>query len=754
MTRRRAHSFLPKRPRRPQGRRAIRWHVADADKATIYGIPCKLIKDDEDGKIFQACNDDRINFPFTPDQYEDVLDSQDFDLEPEALSLKAAEAKLKAGVSSIADLAKAAQAEVNLREIAIWKFKEMCDDERATRYEPEVQKAIDEEIQAHVDAEARKHGYVSISLPKAHEFLKWVRWYEKLGKLGIVPRTHKRGNRKDRYCAAVLALVAKHARSFLRAERPTRELAYVDLKVEIKNLNEVRRRAGQPDLRIPNYDFMCKAIRRLAPFDVAAGRHLEEHAKRKFHPSRGGIPDLFRPMHRIEMDDWECHLHNLAIEAELWEYLSPEIQEAAEKTRCTLSAAICNVTKVLPAVVLSLGPHSVNTKTVLRMSMSDKTALAAAVGCETPWEYRGNPWKAAADEGSAFLNAVMNSICEAGTIEYICPQIETPQQRATIERFFQTLEIRSLLRFSGRAFSNPQVRGKYEAEARAVTTVEELAHLIVRFIVDVYHNTPHDGLDGQTPRACWLELTKKLAPRAAGKPLMRRMFGERYKVTLHPNGIEIFGNWYTNPILEKRCRDIPERDYVAIVDEEDLGGISVQIEDGRWLEVKGPDCMNGVNVDVWNMALASMRREHKHVEAITEATVLRAIEFAQEADAKTRARLGIRFRLKTPAELEALRNSIGPAIRHAARRAVPGRPQEQVDMFAGSIRVGTNAASLSDVRALPNPADSDGIPVTRRGLAKPARLRSAKAANPAKPQAAASLRPRKPPREWKPKERK
>jgi hypothetical protein len=240
-------------------------------------------------------------------------------------------------------------------------------------------------------------------------------------------------------------------------------------------------------------------------------------------------------------------------------------------TRATLSAAICCVTRVLPAIVLSLGPHSVNTKTLLRMCMSDKTPLALAVGCETPYEFRGNPWQAAGDEGSAILNSITNGICQAGGIEYICPQIETPQQRAKIERVFQTFEIRSLLRFSGRAFSNPQVRGKYEAEARAVTTIEELAALILRFIVDVYHNTPHDGLDGQAPRACWLETTKKYAPRAAGKPLLRRMFGERYKVTLHPNGIEIFGNWYTNPTLEKRCRDLPQRDYTAIVDEEDLG---------------------------------------------------------------------------------------------------------------------------------------------------------------------------------------
>jgi hypothetical protein len=728
--------------------------VGDADLATICGIACRLVHDDQDGKIFQSLADEKVFFAFTPDEYEELLESQDFDLEPEALNLKTAQAKLAAGVSSIADLARPAQAEVDLREVAVWKFKKMCGDARASRYESATQTAIDTEIQAHVDAEARQHGYVSISLPQAHEFLKWVRRHDNMGKLGLVPRVHKRGNRTERHKGKIYALVMKHARTFLRAERPTKELPYGDLKVEIAELNEVRRRAGQPDLPTPSCDYLRKVINALPPFDVAAGRHLEEHAKRKFHPSRGGIPGLFRPMQRVEMDDWECHLHSIAIDAELWEHLSPEMQEAAEKTRCVLSAAICCVTRVLPAVVLSLGPHSVNTKTLLRMCMSDKTPLAIAVGCETPWEFRGNPWQAAGDEGSAILNSITDGVCQAAGIEYLCPQIETPQQRPKIERFFQTLEIRSLLRFSGRAFSNPQVRGKYEAEARAVTTVEELAALIVRFIVDVYHNTPHDGLDGATPRAYWLRLTKQFAPRAAGKPLMRRTFGERYKITLQPNGIEIFGNIYNHPALEARFRDLPQRDYVVIVDEEDLGGISCELEQGKWLEVPGPDCMNGVSAVVWDMALAAMRREHRHVEMIAEPIVLRAIADAQEKDAISRARLSIRFRLKTPAELEALRESIGPAIRHAARRRAQRgqpRPTGQLDMFSGGIAVGTKAPPRKDARALPAPKNAEDDRIAKRGMAKPKPPKPAKPAKSARPLPGTELRTRKPPRVWKPK---
>lgn len=275
----------------------------------------------------------------------------------------------------------------------------------------------------------------------------------------------------------------------------------------------------------------------------------------------------------------------------------------------------------------------------------------------------------------------------------------------------------------------------------------------MRFIVDEYHNTPHAGLDGDTPRYRWLCLTKDFAPRALpGKPFLRRGFGEPYNITLQAAGIEIFGNWYTSPTVDRLYRDFPKREYVVIVDGEDLGGISLQVEAGMvgpepgWLPVIGPACMNGISAAVWDMALAALRRETKHIEKITEPIRNRAIGFARMADDETRKRLGIRYRLKTPQELEALRNSIGPAIRFAADQNP--EPAGPIDMFSGVLPVGTKAPPRDGVTTLPPPSEAPVTPVRTHAKAKPTRVK------PPKPQAANHLRPRKPPRAWKPKERK
>jgi putative transposase len=740
---RRAHEFLPKRSRR---RQAVRWHVSDTDKATVCGVACKCVKADREGYIFQSLVDDKVNFPFTVEAYEALLDGQEFDLEPNGLSLEKAEARLKSGISSARELRGAQQMLVDLREIAVWKFQELYADDRASKFRATADQTIEKEIQPYVDREARKlskDGLITtIKIPGAKEFLKWVKNYQKLGKLALIPGWHRCGHRAQRYTGDELALVMKQANRFLSPERPTREIIYKDLVKEIAGLNTDRRTKGQKDLRVPDEDFLNLQIERLAPFDVDAARHLDEHAKRRFHPSKGGVPGLFRPMQRVEVDDWDVHLHVLAIEAGLWQSISPELQAEAEKTRCVLSAAICCVTRVLPAIALSFEPSAANTAMLLRMCMSDKTPLAQSIGCETPYEYRGNPFILAGDEGTAILNARTKSICDILDVEYLCPQIETPQQRPKIERSFQTIEIRSLLRFSGRSFSDPKMRGKYEAQARACVTVAELAALILRFIVDEYHNTPHAGLDGETPRHCWLRLTRKFAPRSVpGKPLMRRAFGEPYKITLQPEGIEIFGNWYTSPTVDKLFRERPEREYVVIVDSEDLGGVSLRVDEG-WLDISGPRCMNGISVAVWDMARASMRREHKHIEKIVEPVVHRAIGFAQMADAESRKRLGIRYRPKTPEELEKLRNSIGRAVRFAADPNP--RPARPVDIFVRGIAVGTKAPARTPLPPPPAEPKSAG----RRGQRKTSRTPRVK------PQPVTNTLGRKPPRQWKPKERK
>jgi putative transposase len=462
------------------------------------------------------------------------------------------------------------------------------------------------------------------------------------------------------------------------------------------------------------------------------------------------VQGLVRPMQRVEADDWKTHLHTLVMELRpIWDAISPELRDAAPKKRCVFSAAICCTTRVIPAMTLALSTGASNTKQLLRMCVSDKTVLARSLGCETPWEYRATMDTFVVDEGSALLNAETEFVCTDLGVAFKSPQINTPQQRPKIERFFQTLDIRGLLRFSGRAFSNPQVRGKYESLARACVTVEELAALVVRFVVDQYHNLPHAGLGGETPRACWLRLTKKRAPTTPpGPSRVRLAFGEPFTVTLQAEGIETFGNWYRSPKTDELFQRRAQREYTVKVDGEDLGAISLRV-DGGWLTVRGPEIMKNVSAAVWEAALANLRRQDQDLQNLVKPIVHRAIEFAQKGDAETRRRLSILYRPKTREELEALRVRMNQTVRHRQEAFAP--QAAPVDVLARRIAVSTKALSNAG-------AAGQRLPVHEPLAASEATDRPTKAkvprAKPAKPQPVVDVRTRKSARQWKPKERK
>jgi hypothetical protein len=134
---------------------------------------------------------------------------------------------------------------------------------------------------------------------------------------------------------------------------------------------------------------------------------------------------------------------------------------------------------------------------------------------------------------------------------------------------------------------------------------------------------------------------------------------------------------------------------------------------------------------------------------MVEPLVRRAIGFAQEADAETRKRLAIRYRPKTPGELEQLRNSIGPAVRFAADPNP--NPKGPVDIRSGRIAVGTKAPVRKTPAALrPAPTESASEPKSGAKRARPKAPRTPRV----KSQPAINRHTGKPPRQWKPKERK
>ncbi len=703
----RAHEFLPQKP--PRKRQTVRWHIGEKDVVSLFGIPHTCIENTKAGYRFARVDDPKITVAIGREEFNDIRELQSFDFERDGMDSEKALAALEAPVRSLMDLPKEERSYVQFKVRACEKFLRMKANGQASLYGPQMKYALNI-IQRELDEEsAPKRGGRNARDPHKvvgpDQFRRvWLRRFLKDGPLGLCDRYCNCGNHNPRLTPDEYELLLDYAWKYLSRERPTIARLWDDMDEEIGRKNPERRKKGLPDLRVPDDDRLRIEINRIPLFDRVAARHGEDFARNMFRPVLGGVPNLVRPMQRVEMDDWTTNLHVLLVDTKLWGAVSPELKKVAETKRATLSAAICCTTCCLPAVHLSLGPEGSNTRAMLRMMLTDKTDIARRYGCETPWEYRATPNTVVIDEGSAYLNDDAQFICTDLGIGFKSPQAEMPRQRGKIERWFQTLDIRALARFSGRAFSNPVVRGKYEAQARACVTLEELAALIVRFIVDQYHNMPHAGLGGETPRACWLRLSKQRAPTVPpGRNRIRRAFGQDFTATVQASGIEIFGDWYQSREVQQVFETKGNVEVTVRVDSEDLGAISLR-QPGGWLTVLGPEIMNGVSVGVWDTALADLRHQNQDLLNLLKPLAHRAIAFAKMADEATRKRLSILYRPMSPDDLVAARKRMRVGVRYRDEDVRP--PSAPTDIFADAVAVGDAAPKAVDAAAPETPAQA------------------------------------------------
>jgi len=221
------------------------------------------------------------------------------------------------------------------------------------------------------------------------------------------------------------------------------------------------------------------------------------------------------------------------------------------------------------------------------MTMTPKGHFADAVGALTPWNASGKCETLVADNG-VFKSIRFTDACADLGVDVLRTIAGSPSMRGTIERLFRTASMKLFSRLSGRTFSNVLQRGDHPSEDRACLNTEDLCFALVRWIADVYHNTPHEGLGGRTPLQQW-----EADHDAGNYPLhalpprehQRLAFGLPLKRQLRKDGISILGLRYNSEELARWFLPRGNQHVDVRWDHQDIGAVSVHF-DGRWNEVK------------------------------------------------------------------------------------------------------------------------------------------------------------------------
>lgn len=440
---------------------------------------------------------------------------------------------------------------------------------------------------------------------------------------------YRSGNRNYRFSPETYKLLEEFSYRYCRPHCPTRDVVYGEFVVAFNALNERFRDEGRPVDHQPSFSRFCLEIAGLDKWVVDCGRLGQKAAYEKRKVIGSGL-DVVYALERVEMDYYQVDLHTLLVDTAVWLNLSPKLRAQVERSRWYLCVAIDVASRCIVGMKLAQTESSQVALETLRMVFCDKTNIGRAAGALSPWDQHGSPMLVAVDQGAPFVNSWFHYRTTSLLTDVFHPPAAQPQLRAFIERFFRTVLEGLLKRFEGNTRGSTEALGDYPAQLRAVLTTEQFSQLLVRWCVDIYHNSKHDGLGGETPRDAWMRLTKMLPPMPVPDPCrMRVSFGIDLMRSTRMTGISILGLDYSSEELQAWCRHNGDIEAEVKVDPHNLGAISVRLDPNSVGFITVP-CrtrfMEGRRLDDWIHASEELSRRYDDVAQMRLPIILKTIE--------------------------------------------------------------------------------------------------------------------------------
>ena len=290
--------------------------------------------------------------------------------------------------------------------------------------------------------------------------------------------------------------------------------------------------AGIPDEDIHDQRTTRRALKLLSPYAVIRARRGQRAADLAFR-SVGKLPAAALPGEVYEVD---AHMLDIIAVDENGFVLG----------RLWITTAIDRCTRMIVGFHLHVeSPSSLTIAACLRNAIAPKLyMLSKWPHIEGQWPCWGVPTLVILDNG---LENRADFLIEAGdeigfTVNWAPPR--TPEYKPHIERWHLTLTRGFERRIPGNTGSDPADRGDYDTAGMACATQEDIDELLHQWVVTVYNQAPHRGLN-DVPARLWNELAAKfeVAPFDSIERLDVLLGNLAYR-TVHAYGIELLGLRY------------------------------------------------------------------------------------------------------------------------------------------------------------------------------------------------------------------
>lgn len=375
-----------------------------------------------------------------------------------------------------------------------------------------------QEIKAAQPVDGERTLQTTVSIAAAY---RWIAGYTRSGDdvRALIPAVHSRGGKHDsRLHPAVNVLVESVIQDKDgRPEQVTIDDVRHELAVRVAEENRVRPSTDQ--FRLPSRATLARRWAAAALDRAQTSRTLKQCAQTPY-------PDV--PLERVEIDHTRSDLVVI------------DDRDNLPLGRLTLTYCLDIATRYPLGYYLGFEPPSYLTvMECLHHAILPKGDVRAQYGTEHTWQAYGIPATLVIDNGKEFIGRDLeDACCLLGTVLQYTPVL-TPQFKAGIERMFGSLNTLLFHTLPGTTFSNSAERGTYDSAQHACVYLSEVDKLMHLFVVDLYAERFHRGLNG-IPARCWEEKTRHgFAPGLppSGQELAILLSRTETRV-LHPYGIE------------------------------------------------------------------------------------------------------------------------------------------------------------------------------------------------------------------------
>lgn len=626
----------------------IRFRLSENDCISINRIDHRVQSQNENGIILRRLDDSSLHLSFTHGELVRLLASADMRLKRGYFSSEQAGLRTRCDIQYISSLPLEKRATIFWKTAYCHAFLEAEARGEVLRTEASIAGTM-AKLSERVDAGEtlwqrtgmrRKRAGLEVihrDPPSVATLRLWLRSFEKFGRSPLAFLRKKRADLtySQKFLGEAAGLLAECVTSYLSRDKPTQKMIVNDTKSRFSDVNRGRVSLGLPPLPIPSERTILRQIAKLDPFEVVAQRKGVAAAKLEFSLHTGGL-SADRPLERIEMDEWQIDIMSLFGNAGALDPLTPQQRAQFEVGRRWLYLGIDCATRCVVSLRLAATPSAVDAIRALELITVDKTPIALAAGCETRWDFHGGIGSLVTDQGIAFTAPEFQTAITDLGAKFELPPAGVPKLRPHVERIFGTLGQQLAPMLIGRTFSNVQQRGDYPSEQWASLTDDELAEIFTRFIVDIYHNTPHSGLGGETPANAWKRLGTEIAAPPPDATCRRVVFGIPQTRKLGPHGVTFLGINYTSTVLQEIYLRSRGQAIDIRVDRHDLTTISFRSGEIWDNATAVPTAVHGLSIEEWQTIVRDLRVKYRNEAVLTEDIIQRARSRIREIDQNAR----------------------------------------------------------------------------------------------------------------------